>query len=160
MNEVNDMADGYLLFKDNYNLNIVCLDNVRDVTPITFEANSNWQRYLRHEPREYVFEGNESFSPVPFQQITRDTGYANAYTEIHTAYNAIHDEIAQLEEYRRNLKSDIKRLNQEYNQGIKDLKKYNKWYEAVTEFDKKSYDVWCKMQHDLACSFKNLDDEY
>lgn len=153
------MVDGYLLFKDNYNLNIVCLDNVRDVTPMTFDANSNWLRYLRHEPRSYAFEGNESFNPVPFQQITRDTGYANAYTEIHTAYNAMHDEIAQLEKYRQYLKSDIKQLNQEYNQGIKDLKEYIKWYEAVTEFDKKSYDVWCQMQHDLACSYVGVNDD-
>ena len=68
------MTKGYLLFKDDYNLNIVCLDNVRDTTPVTFEADSNWQRYLRHEPRSYVFEGNESFTPIPFQQITKDVG--------------------------------------------------------------------------------------
>lgn len=154
------MPKGYLLFKDDYNLNIVCLNNVRDATPVTFEADSNWQRYLRHEPRSYVFEGDESFTPIPFQQIAKDVGYANAYTEIHTAYNAIHDEIAQLEEYKSYLESDIKRLKRDYNQGVADLKKYERWYEKVTEFDKKSYDVWCRMMHDQACAFMNLDNEY
>lgn len=154
------MSKGYLLFKDDYSLKIVCLNNVRDVTPVTFEAGSNWQRYLRHEPRSYVFEGNESFTPIPFQQITKDIGYANAYVETHTAYNAMHDEIAQLEEYKSNLESDIRRLKKDYEQGVTDLKKYEKWYEEVTEFDKKSYDVWCQMMHDQACAFVNLDNEY
>ena len=153
------MANGYLLFKDDYNLNIICLDSMRDATPVTFEADSNWLRYLRHEPRSYVFEGNESFTPIPFQQITKDVGYANAYTETHTAYNAIHDEIAQLEKYKQYLESDIKRLKRDYNQGVSDLKEYEKWYEAVTEFDKKSYNVWCQMMHDQACVFINLEEE-
>lgn len=153
------MTNGYLLVKGDYILNIVCLDNVRDVTPVTFETDSNWQRYLRHEPRSYVFEGDESFTSIPFQQITKDVGYANAYTEIHTAYNAIHDEIAQLEKYKQHLEGDIKILKQEYNQGVADLKKYEKWYEAVTKFDEKSYDVWCQMMHDQACAFMNLEKE-
>lgn len=153
------MLKGYLLFKDDYNLNIVCLENVRDVTPTTLGVDSDWQRYLRYGARSYVFEGNESFTPISFQQITEDVGYANAYTETHTAYNAIHDEIAQLEKYKQCLEGDIKRLKKDYNQGVADLKEYEKWYEAVTEFDKKSYDVWCQMMHDQACAFMNLEEE-
>ena len=104
-------------------------------------------------------EGEMSHEAVPFYQITKDMGYANAYTEIHTAYQSMHDEIKQLESYKSNLESDIKRLKQEYNQGVADLKEYEKWYEAVTEFDKKSYDVWCQMMHDQACAFMNLEEE-
>jgi hypothetical protein len=156
---MNKMSNMYLLIKDDCVCQIVVLNNMRDVTPTTFEADSNWQRYLRHEPRSYVFEGDESFTPIPFQQITKDVGYANAYVETHVAYNAIHDEIAQLEEYKSHLESDIRSLKRDYNQGVADLKEYEKWYEAVTEFDKKSYDVWCQMMHDQAFAFMNLEEE-
>lgn len=157
---MNKMSNSYLLIKDDCICKIVFLTNMRDVTPPTFVAASNGLWYSKYAPRSYVFEGDESFSPIPFYQITKDVGYANAYTEIHTAYNAMHDEIAQLEEYKQYLESEIKRLKWEYNQGVKDLNQYTRWYEATTEFDEKSYDVWCRMQHDLACAFINPYNEY
>lgn len=150
------MSEGYLIIKDDYALKIICLDYIRDVTPISVST----YRGCFNKELSLSMEGEMSREAVPFHQITRDVGYANAYTEIHTAYQSIHDEIEQLESYKSNLEKDIKSLKKDYNQGVADLKKYETWYEKVTEFDKKSYDVWCQMMHDQACAFMGLEDEY
>ena len=149
--------DGYIVVKDTYNISILCLDYVQDITPV--DMRDEYARCIFSNRRSYLFEGDTSHTPIPFHKITQDIGYANAYTEIHTAYQSIHDEISQLESYKRNLESDIKRLNGQYNREVAAMKEYERWYEAVTEFDKNSYDVWCMMKHDMACNFRYLIDE-
>lgn len=147
------MFKGYLIIKDSPYLKVYCLDNVCDVTGI------NYTTELPCLSRELVMEGSLSKLPVPFYQITKDVGYANAYLELQTAHSALCDEIDQLEQYKRCLISDTEKLIKRYNESVADLKEYEAWYEKVTKFDEKSYDLWCKMKCDSARSFVCWDEE-
>lgn len=153
----NKILEGYIIVKDKYAIRIVCLNSLVDTSSDCIYSCNNM--LVDNLQRTYTFNGFESTKPVPYKQIMSDIGYANAHTELHTAYNNIHDEIAQLESYKNSLEHDIKILEKTYNREVAAMKEYEKWYKAVTEFDKDSYAVWCQMQHDLACTYMNFNDE-
>lgn len=142
------MNEGYLVVKDGHQLTVVCLNSIVDTTPIASSCND----YVFNRVRTLEMTGCVTRQPIPFSQIIRDIGYANAYNEIQVGYDTIHDEISQLERYRDNLKNEIDRLNQRYNNGVSGLKRYETWYEKVTEFDEAAYYIWCQMKCNYECN--------
>lgn len=73
-------------------------------------------------------------------------GFAKAYSDTQVALQNVEEEVNQLEKYKSFLKSNIERLKEQLCNEERDLDEFMTWYEKVTKFDEKSYNVWIKMK--------------